>query len=43
MTPLGDVLSGEVDARVADDDLVVVKLIDPAPAVLALARLALGV
>jgi len=43
VTPLGDVLSGEVDARVADDDLVVVKLIDPAPAVLALARLALGV
>ena len=43
VTPLGVVLRGEADARVADDDLVVVKLIDPAPAVLALARLALGV
>jgi ornithine cyclodeaminase/alanine dehydrogenase-like protein (mu-crystallin family) len=42
VTPLGTVLSGDVDARVADDDLVVVKLIDPAPAVLALARRALG-
>ncbi|MFM8611330.1 MAG: hypothetical protein ACKOD0_01310 [Actinomycetota bacterium] len=42
VTPLGDVLRGEADARVAADDLVVVKLIDPAPAVLALARLALG-
>lgn len=43
VTPLGTVLSGEADARVADDDLVVVKLIDPAPALLALARRALGV
>lgn len=42
VTPLGMVLRGEADARVADDDLIVVKLIDPAPAVLAAARRAIA-
>lgn len=41
VTPLRDVISGDVDARVSDDDLVVAKLIDPTPALLALARAAL--
>ena len=41
VTPVADVLSGQADARVGDDDLVVAKLIDATPLVLALARLAL--
>jgi len=42
VTPLRDVLDGSADARVTDDDLVVLKLIDPTPVVLALARAALN-
>jgi hypothetical protein len=42
VTPLANVLGGAVDARVTVDDLVVVKLIDPTPGVLALARRVLG-
>ncbi|MGI9186876.1 MAG: hypothetical protein ACR2J9_05050 [Gaiellales bacterium] len=41
VTPLRDVLTGAVDARVTADDLVVAKLIDPTPGLLALARAAL--
>lgn len=41
VTPLRDVLLGAVDARVTATDLVVVKLIDATPVVLALARAAL--
>lgn len=42
VTPLASVLAGDVDARVTADDVVVVKLIDPTPGLLALARQALG-
>jgi ornithine cyclodeaminase len=41
VTPLRDVLIGAADARVTADDLVVAKLIDATPGVLALARAAL--
>ena len=41
ITPLRDVLIGAADARVTADDLVVAKLIDATPGVLALARAAL--
>jgi hypothetical protein len=41
VTPIRDVLVPVVDARVTDDDLVVAKLIDPTPVLLALARAAL--
>ena len=39
VTPIRDVLAGSAAARVTDDDLVVAKLIDATPLVLALARL----
>ena len=42
VTPLRDVITGTVDARVKPDDLVVAKLIDSTPGLLALARSALG-
>lgn len=42
VTPAAEVLAGRVDARVRDEDLVVAKLIDATPLVLALARAALG-
>ena len=42
VTPLAGVVAGDVDARTSDDDLVVLKLVDAAPLVLALARAALG-
>lgn len=41
VTPLRDVITGAVDARVKPDDLVVAKLIDSTPGLLALARAAL--
>lgn len=42
VTPVADVVAGRVEARVTDGDLVVLKLIDATPLVLALARSALG-
>lgn len=42
VTPLRSVLAGDVDARVTADDVVVVKLIDPTPGLLALARRVIG-
>lgn len=42
VTPVADVLAGRAEARVGDDDLVVAKLIDTTPLLLALARAALG-
>ncbi len=42
VTALASVLAGDADARVTADDVVVVKLIDPTPGLLALARRAIG-